>query len=558
MARQVRRHLLKVLVCVVAFTVVVSICLQAIGVKHDFSETQKDISHLYYRNILQQERWPEREQDESKPAEMSPTVHYLWCGRQSFGFHHYLGVLSAIRILHPTKIVIHYTDPPLLDDYNSWFRELTTSVPHLELVHVSRSLCAPDNVFKTLLSFFSQHGGVFLGPGLLLTQPPTFHDSSKIWVAREHGAGPTKVIVAVASGFDGATLLRSISSSSSSSPPAVTECASVHNFNDAASCVAVETGIHPRDIVTSPAPFAELARWLFYGSRATLEAKRDPSNLIPRISHYIKLTPAVGGELSRYETSELTFHHFLSIVSALYLGGFERVYLHADHQPRGRWWEELRKENVTFVPVDPPPVALRPEARPHQTAGDVTKYQVLDKYGGTYQDFDVVWLNRVPDWLLEYPAVVGLEWGKEPEFQESVNTGVLMARAGAQWLRSCMKAHQGFTGRAGGYSSSLVSYRLYELYPDAVHLDRHFQVVCWSKTYPPTPQCRHAWDNQDVRSSTHKSTDWKTEVRGFHIIGPVPHPSMASPEVLATRTGFFAQLGRNVLEKSGRLHVLPV
>jgi len=54
-----------------------------------------------------------------------PTVHYLWIGRDRlFTFQHYLGVLSALRITKPLKVVFHFTDNlPVIDTYryNSWF-----------------------------------------------------------------------------------------------------------------------------------------------------------------------------------------------------------------------------------------------------------------------------------------------------------------------------------------------------------------------------------------------------------------------------------------------------
>ena len=52
------------------------------------------------------------------------TVHYLWCGSKQFRFQHYLGLLSAIRLLQPLKIVFHYTHLPVVDTqwYNVWFQ----------------------------------------------------------------------------------------------------------------------------------------------------------------------------------------------------------------------------------------------------------------------------------------------------------------------------------------------------------------------------------------------------------------------------------------------------
>ena len=56
--------------------------------------------------------------------QMPSTVYYMWCGDKKFKFQHYLGLLSAIRLLHPLKIIFYYTNPPVLDErwYYTWFQ----------------------------------------------------------------------------------------------------------------------------------------------------------------------------------------------------------------------------------------------------------------------------------------------------------------------------------------------------------------------------------------------------------------------------------------------------
>ena len=55
--------------------------------------------------------------------QLPTTVHYLWCKEGYLGFHHYLGVLSAIRHLQPLKFIVHFKQLPVLDHdmYYSWF-----------------------------------------------------------------------------------------------------------------------------------------------------------------------------------------------------------------------------------------------------------------------------------------------------------------------------------------------------------------------------------------------------------------------------------------------------
>ena len=42
------------------------------------------------------------------------------------------------------------------------------------------------------------------------------------------------------------------------------------------------------------------------------------------------------------------------VLSALYLGGFERVYMHVDRVPTGPWWESLKKEKITVLKLQKP------------------------------------------------------------------------------------------------------------------------------------------------------------------------------------------------------------
>ena len=107
------------------------------------------------------------------------------------------------------------------------------------------------------------------------------------------------------------------------------------------------------------------------------------------------------------------------------------------------------------------------------------RYLVLYKYGGAYQDFDVTWASRVPDSLLAYPAVIGMEWttGRPPNgFPETFNLGVFMARRHSPWLRHHIMTNRDYRDHDWGYNVQEMSYKTYELHPDLIYLDQHLQV----------------------------------------------------------------------------------
>ena len=50
--------------------------------------------------------------------------------------------------------------------------------------------------------------------------------------------------------------------------------------------------------------------------------------------------------------------------------------------------------------------------------------------------------------------------------------------------------------------------------------------------------------------------DWRTETLVVHVTGPDPEKSLVSPDALKRGTDMFADIGRYVLQKSGRDDIL--
>ncbi|KAK7103960.1 uncharacterized protein [Littorina saxatilis] len=248
----------------------------------------------------------------------------------------------------------------------------------------------------------------------------------------------------------------------------------------------------------------------------------------------------------------------VNILSALYVAGFERVFLHLEgEEPRGRWWEEVKKErNVTVMKAVRPSSVFQTKVDVVQHVSDVLRYITVYKYGGAYQDFDVIWATRLPDSLLAYPTVAGMEWVQEDKgWPESFNLGVILARPRAQWLRHYIETHTDFRDNDWGFNSLRMSYKTYELYPHQLQLDRKLQVICCAGT------CHPAWEKPDYRRngiSDKRPTmpfSWQ-EVRAVHVTCPKPHPSLTSPNAVKIGKDMFVEIGRNVLIKSGRQHLI--
>lgn len=126
------------------------------------------------------------------------------------------------------------------------------------------------------------------------------------------------------------------------------------------------------------------------------------------------------------------------------------------------------------------------------------RYQILYKYGGAYQDFEATWTQRVPDWLLSYPAVANSDWVQNGMWPDNLNMGVLLARPRAPWLRHVLAAQRYFVDNDFIFNACLMSYRTYERHPDQMLLYRHLQV-------------RTGWTGKSV----HARQDTPTPVAGM-------------------------------------------
>ena len=243
---------------------------------------------------------------------------------------------------------------------------LNTSVPIMELQPLSPSIpCGSRAMLSAALQFLAPLGGVVMGQGVILSRAPsnwhqrlfTFHLSSS----------NLSGIIFANRGLDEEMREEYLDMMVSTPPSCVSE-KSYNTRDQNAHCVTIKSlAVYPRDIMKARTPFAELARWIMYGRRAPVSAPLDPANLIPRIVHIVRFTE------DSSKNKDMRFDHFLSMLSALYVGGFERVFLHVNMVPHGRWWDELAGENITVIPIDNFQYVFQQEIRVIQHKSDVAR-----------------------------------------------------------------------------------------------------------------------------------------------------------------------------------------
>ncbi|PVD32149.1 hypothetical protein C0Q70_07578 [Pomacea canaliculata] len=499
-----------------------------------------------YRDLFVQDTWPGVDLSlDLSLGGLPRTVYYLWCGDKQFLFRHYLVLLSSIRILRASKIIFMHDHLPQNDGnlYNTWFDEFKYSVPNFQLLQVAGT-CGRKDSLKAVLELLPTEGAIVLGENALIPRLPTGIEHMPLWLALS-GEDVSRGVLIAQRGFNNTKshdYLRDVKTVKSSCVTAEQYTVPVDDIH----CIIVDSDVHPRDVWQGQTPFAELARWLYYGRRSPILALPDPSRPIPRIAHYVwlKADPSAADR-------DLPFSKFLSMISALYVGGFQHVYVHGNVEPEGKWWQQLRSENVTFVRIEKPTPMFQmdfPILWPTATSSAI----LLLNYGGAYMDTDAVWTSRVPDWLLHYPVVATFDWQNWDPWPNAFNLGVLLARPQAPWLRHWLTTFRHYQSSDSGFTAIMLPYRVYEHYPDELYVYSRLQVICYFE------KCHPTWE----KDSWQESYDWKpttfnvTGVHAIHVTHPNPVASWETPKTLKKGTDFFAEVGRHVLKQSGRMHLL--
>lgn len=475
-------------------------------------------------------------------APVAPIVHFIWCSSGYFEFQHYLSVLNAFKFLRPTSIHFHYAGllPQLdADGYYQFFMDLKRDMPNLIMESVSSRACSDD--LNTKLNFVMQllnnDGGIFIGDGIVLAESlPDFRKRSFSIAVN----GNSLDVLMMEQGFldtrtsrpDARQLLTEHEDSKFTCKPHVS-----YRQGDSP-CVFVSTQVFPVDIWELSSDFGRLARWAAYGKSDIL--KLNPSNVtvIPNIVHYVWL-----GDRT------LSYFGYLSLLSALYVLNAETVYIHGDKEPNGPYWEKMKNhKRVAFVSRDfPGGVFAEPIIKFASHASDFWRGDLLIRYGGVYMDWDVLWVNSIPEELRRYDAVACPDFPKTGAFPDVFNMGVLLAAQGSRYLQYFLESYHNYLDNNWSYNAIHMPYKVYEKHPDLLQVDRHLQVIC------AKGMCHPTWNpNFKDYSVSHLNSaafDWKRETLAMHWTYPDPK-EFADEESLTESVTMFASIAKYVLRKA--------
>jgi hypothetical protein len=205
---------------------------------------------------------------------------------------------------------------------------------------------------------------------------------------------------------------------------------------------------------------------------------------LPRIFHF------VFGLRSRPQPLHLA--HYLCLRSCLEVNEPEALILHYGHEPRGRYWQLLRREVSAMA------LSRRRRTRPwryrqlevarHRYAheADFVRLEVLARDGGVYADIDTLFLAPLPPRLYRQPFVIGREDdvvqrpGKPPT--PALCNALLMAPAGSDFARLWLEAMpQALDGSWSAHSTEL-PWLLARERPELVQIEpqRSFYPFMWT------------------------------------------------------------------------------
>ncbi|XP_059156129.1 uncharacterized protein LOC131941134 [Physella acuta] len=486
------------------------------------------------------------------PGEVPTTAYYVWCGDKPFLFRDYLSILSIIRVIQPLKLVFYYNTLPSADQQSTWFDELRQSLPLLDLVQIDTNIqCNTLDALGVVLEKLavSKVGGIFVGERITLTRiPDELITRNSIAYSSRGGKFSEEIIVFVKQNdqtnldieeFKTAVLKSSL------------ECHTPEQYdsnavgsnpftdrNHSSLCIVLSNTIYPEYIANSTSSFSAVIRSLYYGKpdRVFPKQTQDPTDLAPLINHLILVNS------NTHQPIDWTFEFYLCVLSALYVARFQRVYVHGNTEPTGKYWNKLKAENVTFVHIESFSSVFQKQIKETAHKADVLRALVLFKYGGVYNDNDVLWMNPISNDLRRYPAVASLELSGEAEFSRVVSSRVLVSKPKAPFFTHVLKAFWHSGENVTALNSAQIYYKILQRYPDTIHLDRNLQIVCSDVNIYT---CLPVWIGDSQNKSQHYTIKDAFAVHFAHQGSPSVSKSFAN---VNTRTGIGAVLINQIMQ----------
>lgn len=407
------------------------------------------------------------------------TAHFVWCQNRTFTFKDYLSVLSVWKLLEPDMIEVHASCDMHTDRYNTWLSDLRHTVHSLVISKMVGSSASERCGLRYAMEVLSDRGGMFFSFSTVLTQ--SIHHLRRTnfsiagssngeiyFVLSQRKFQPLEELL-MRDNIDATALLRLSSSPvncASFSPNHPLTIISIAAEQAVCMTVPVTLNLKPLDFVNLEDNRADILKAIIWRERDNLVGQKSACP-IPNIVHYIWFNSAI-----------LSFRMYLSFLSALHVVKPDRIFIHTDLYLSGPYWQKIASHpSVTIVYREAPNQIFGHAILYTQHRSDIVRADVLDKFGGLYSDWDVLWL-RSPARLLSsgHEALVNFDHMPRPPFPDVINLGVVLARPRSVFVRLWRQGLRQYRSEDFFYNALELPYRVYEMNPDTAYIEKRLQV----------------------------------------------------------------------------------
>ena len=295
-------------------------------------------------------------------------------------------------------------------------------------------------------------------------------------------------------------------------------------------------GIGPEDIMYINSTTSGHLRFIFYGSTSLPFPHRDSSVLAPNIAHYVNLG------------QKMSFTFFMSILSALYLGGVDKVYIHSDMEPWGQYWDTLQErleERVVHIPWRKPKYVFKQEINTIQHLADTIKSRVMWDYGGILMDPDIMFVRKPDPDFFEYDAVLSPDTGLG-----ALNMGISISKPRSQFAKLWLESERVFIDDNWLWNCGIQTKKIWERNPRLAKIVPYLAMFSIKGVSYPLWVDRRAYIDKKT-DVINQVKDWKKEPVAIHFVFPDPYENLE--ETAYKQTGIVGELGRLILRESGLL-----
>ena len=473
-------------------------------------------------------------------------VLFIWCGpkKREFTFKDFLSIKSAIQSVTPSTVLFVYKQLPKLDDtkYNTWLEELQKNFPFWVNRELSptEDLCnSPKPLARASIESFIRHynlsGCLFVGDSTVMIPPFILNEPDKYMNAYNEETGQGFLYVPL--------------NHNSQQEAVSSSCPQVAHDNKSLpkTCMVINSSrLYPEQIMYSKTYVSEQLRLIYYGSKEIPLPRKDSSNApAPNIAHYVWLR---GGPMN--------YSFFVSVLSALYVGNVQYVYIHGDKPPSGPNWQKIQENGgarVMYVPWHKPEKVFQQEIKFLHNLADVYKSSIMADYGGIMMDPDLYFVQQPDEELFSYDTVLSPGFYTPKTSPYIFNMGITITKPHAKFAKLWLESEQDFVIEDHIWNCGKNTYKIWERQPEIAKVIWDFQIMCRFKV------CERFWiyknsfleKKHKKKSLLHHIHELGKETLAVHVIQPDPFNNYN--ETAYNLKTFEGEVGRLVLRAAGFL-----